>query len=95
MAEGKNIEIRIAATGGDQAAKEIQKVQQASEAAASTGFGGMLDNSPVRDEAHEKRLAQIEGETAAILEQEAEWAKALEAELAGMKSKEAAAAEYA
>lgn len=53
MAEGKNIEIRIAATGGDQAAGEIQKVSDAAaatEAASkgSTGFGGMLDGVPER-----------------------------------------------
>ncbi len=49
MAEGKNIEIKIAATGGDQAAAEITKVQTAAENAASnTGMGGMLDGVPER-----------------------------------------------
>ena len=37
MADGKNIEIRIAATGGDQAAAEIKKVDSAAE---SLGGGG-------------------------------------------------------
>jgi colicin import membrane protein len=47
MADGKNIEIKIAATGADQAAAEVRKVE-----AAVTGFGGMLDGVPERaDEA--------------------------------------------
>lgn len=55
MAEGKNIEIKIAATGGDQAAAEIKKVETAAETLTndpnkSTGFGGMLDTIPERVE---------------------------------------------
>lgn len=95
MADGKKIEIRIAATGADQAAAEIKKVEQASEAAASRGFGGQLDGTTPRDEEHEKRIAQIEAETAAIVAQEKEMADSVAAEIAGMKEKEAAAAKYA
>ena len=56
MADGKTIEIKIAATGGDQAAAEVRKVEEAAESLtnnpnASTGFGGMLDNIPERAEA--------------------------------------------
>jgi len=55
MSNGKNIEIKIAATGGDQAAKEIEKVADASESLGkggdgSAGFGGMLDGVPERVE---------------------------------------------
>jgi len=39
MADGKNIEIKIAATGGDQAAKEIKKVADASESLGKGGGG--------------------------------------------------------
>jgi hypothetical protein len=52
MAE-KKIEIRIAATGGDQAAAEVRKVEKAATAAAEAtqgtrGFGGMMDNTVPR-----------------------------------------------
>lgn len=39
MAEGKNIEIKIAATGGDQAAAEIKKVDKATENLSGSGTG--------------------------------------------------------
>jgi hypothetical protein len=80
MAEGKNIEIRIAATGGDQAAAEIKKVEQASQDAAQAtqgprGFGGMLDAldaKKMRDDAAEaakelKKLAEAQKEVAKTL----------------------------
>lgn len=99
MADGKKIEIRIAATGGDQAAEEIRKVgaaaAEAQQASASQGFGGMLDGTKKRNEAHEERLSQIKEEEAALkrLEVEAEAANA--AEIRAMKEKEEAAAQYA
>lgn len=43
MAEGKNIEIRIAATGGDQAAAEIRKVESAEEGLSSATNKTALD----------------------------------------------------
>lgn len=50
MSEGPNVEIKIAATGGDEAAAEVRKVAAAAEAASKTagssGFGGMLDGVP-------------------------------------------------
>lgn len=54
MSEGKNIEIKIAATGGDQAAEEIRKVGEAAEATTNNpnttrGFGGMLDAPAIND----------------------------------------------
>jgi hypothetical protein len=39
MAEGKNIEIRIAATGGDQAAAEVRKVEKAADNLSGGGSG--------------------------------------------------------
>lgn len=63
MADGKNIEIKIAATGGDQAAAEILKVEDATKA-ASTGFGGMLDGVPERTEEAKKSLEELKGAAA-------------------------------
>lgn len=60
MAEGKKIEIKIAATGGDQAAAEIGKVQAAKEGAEKiTGFGGQLDGVPERAEEVKKSFEEI------------------------------------
>ncbi len=54
MADGKNIEIKIAATGGDQAAAEIRKPVEASK-----GFGGMLDGVPERAEEAAEAVKQV------------------------------------
>ena len=47
MADGKNIEVKLVATGGDQAAGEVRKLTTATDqaAAATRGFGGMLDST--------------------------------------------------
>jgi hypothetical protein len=74
MAE-KKIEIRIAATGGDQAAAEVRKVEQAATDAAQAtqgtrGFGGMLDGTvPRLDETAEamENVAEKAGEMTAAL----------------------------
>jgi hypothetical protein len=62
----KRIEIQIAATGGDQAAAEIRKVETAARSAeqtvkTSTGFGGMLDGVPERAEVAKKSLEELRG----------------------------------
>jgi hypothetical protein len=66
MAEGKNIAIKIAATGGDQAAAEVRKVEQAAKELttntppASTGFGGMLDKLPEQAAKAEKKVEDLD-----------------------------------
>jgi hypothetical protein len=50
MADGKKIEVKLVATGGDQAAGEVRKLTTATEQAATAtrGFGGMLDSTAPR-----------------------------------------------
>lgn len=100
MADGKNIEIKIAATGGDQAAAEFKKASDGAKELVnnpnnSTGFGGMLEQGEkvreAREKANAERLAQIEAEKAAIDELAKAEKKALDDEIEGMRQKEKAA----
>jgi hypothetical protein len=63
MADGKKIEIKIAASGGDQAAAEIRKVSDAASDASNPanqkGFGGMLDGVPERAEEVTQSLEEL------------------------------------
>jgi hypothetical protein len=77
MANGKNIEIRIAATGADQAAREVEKIpdaikevteaqQELNEARQEAkGFGGMLDGTTPRTD---ERAASNEREKKSVEE---------------------------
>ena len=100
MSDGKNIEIKIAATGGDQAAAEIKKVTAAATDAQETrGFGGMLDQVPERAEeaakAQDKWLEQLAKEEEQIKTLGAEHEKADWIEIQGLKNKELQAEIYA
>jgi hypothetical protein len=71
MSDGKNIEIKIAVTGGDQAAAEVRKVEQAAQTLETSGgesqaLGGMLEGIPEQaDEAATsvKKLGESAAET--------------------------------
>ena len=92
MSEGRNIEIKIAATGGDQAAAEVRKVESAAESLgktspSSTGFGGMLDKLPAQAEAATVKTRDLNAEVDEMIRKMGEVSK--ETENAGETFKEA------
>jgi hypothetical protein len=104
MSNGKNIEIRIAATGADQAAAEVRKVGAATKdlgenPGGTTGFGGMLEAGErireAREIANTERLKQLAAEKEAVDELARADKLALDEELASMAEKERASREYA
>lgn len=105
MSNGKNIEIRMAVTGSDQAAAEVRKVGTAAaevakqQTSGTTGFGGQLEYGEevrkARELANAERLKQLAAEKAAVDELARADKAALDEELASMAEKERASREYA
>jgi hypothetical protein len=64
MSEGGKIEIKVGVTGASESAAEFKKVEAAAESlgkktAATTGFGGMLDNVPERAEVATEAIQEL------------------------------------